>query len=163
MKLTKVEKNRHWFWPRLSNKIGFRPFSLEFQVRFQQKYFLKYPENLQINKIFGIGKNHHQLESARFGFKLTEDSSYYHMEIWAYGYEKGMRIERLLTRLPLGETITLKLEHRDNSFIYYINNNKVFIQESRTRGYIYYALNPYFGGSTKAPYNFSFRYAKVKR
>jgi hypothetical protein len=105
------------------------------------------------NKLLGFSdcnSLHHQ-NSARFGWQWYNNR----LEIFAYCYVNGARIEKYVGVVNLDEFNTYEISITDDSYIFRLNNSEP-VSVSRgdvcTRG-IFYKLWPYFGGSIAAPHD----------
>lgn len=116
----------------------------------------------QINKLLGRSEGFHQNQSARFGWRCIGDK----IELIAYCYINGVRVEKKLDQVSIGEWVDIKLSMskdyyrftvtRENKLkvsVLYIDKKNTnipwYIQFSRL---FTYRLYPYFGGVISAPH-----------
>lgn len=121
-------------------------------------YTLEDPQNqADINKLVGFSdcQQHHQSESARFGWRWYEDE----LQILAYVYNEGQLKYELMGSIPLNQEINLQLLLTEDSYIF-SGDGLQDVTTARTTtceaGENYW-LWPYFGGDEPAPHNVEVR------
>jgi hypothetical protein len=107
------------------------------------------------NKLMGFAdcNSLHHENSARFAWQWFNNQ----LEIWAYCYVNGNRVEKFIGVANVYETGNFEIHLRDNEYVFYFNNYEpVSIPRWNvcTKG-AYYMLWPYFGGTMPAPHNVS--------
>jgi hypothetical protein len=155
----KVKKGKHRFSP-----LNFKPFyktKLKAEIKFDKSclYDLNNQDQLDINKLFGFSKGHHHWNSYRFGWRCVENK----IELLAYIYVNGKRINEWeqdihLTFLDVDKTYKLSLKSSHNKCYFKVLDEfdqLVIIREYPvlSRFKLGYILNPYFGGTSKAPHD----------
>ena len=151
----KIPKGQHRSRPTTFNlHVGVT--SVRKKVRFHKSciYELPYPASLQINKLFGLGKLYHHLDSARFGWRYAEDGM---ISLFAYSYYKGKRYlkpfdpiyktqEIHLAKIPVETEISLEIRAEKDKYEFYIDNIVCATTPSGIPFNLMYELYPYFGG-----------------
>jgi hypothetical protein len=129
---------------------------LNFRVMFDSSAIYDFgnqPRQSAINKLLGISdcNNHHHENSARFGWQ------WYHnrLEILAYTYVNGERIEKYIGEVSLNEYHQYSIAIEKDLYIFRLDNYPAI---SMKRGETcdvgaYYMLFPYFGGQDTAPHD----------
>lgn len=119
------------------------------------RYYLDPPDNMDINKLFGIGYlwSHHK-NSARFGWRYNEITD--RIEIFAYCYIRGHRDIVPITAVQIGEQVTFRLtamRHGEYNFeVTREDENYVYKAVKKPHhGWIGFPLGIYFGGNKTAP------------
>lgn len=105
------------------------------------------------NKLLGFSdcNSQHHENSARFGWQWYND----HLEIFAYCYVNGSRVEQFMGTAELNETGRYEIAIRDDEYVFRFDDNPpVMIQRGAVcdKG-MYYMLWPYFGGQLPAPHD----------
>lgn len=149
-----IKKDEHYATPRLAETL--QSGSLKFKATFNSSaiYDLGDPAlQSNKNKLMGFSdcNSLHHENSARFAWQWFNGR----LEIYAYCYVNGTRIEEFAGVVGTDEENLYEIELTDTSYIFYLNNIKVV---SIARGNvcdkgIYYKLYPYFGGSVAAPHD----------
>lgn len=159
-----IKKNKHRAWP-IRLGLYFAKKKLRYRVCFDQscKYDLGGEDQLDINKLFGIGyfPNHHK-NSARFGWRYNVDTN--KIELFAYCYVDGVRVTDHITSIPLNVVVTLQL-NITKDFYHFIVVKDSFdtrtpIQHSNKRN-IGYPLGIYFGGNKPTPHKIKIKLKKA--
>jgi len=126
------------------------------------RYDLGTEDQLDINKLFGIGYfPHHHKNSIRFGWRY--DTTIQKMEILTYWYRNGVRNYEHICHVEIGVPYVYSIhcfENRQELSIYGKNDNSRFFQKHTTyvpSKEIGYILRPYFGGNRKAPHNMTIK------
>lgn len=116
-------------------------------------YTLQDPGNqADINKLIGFSDcgQHHQSESARFGWRWYEDE----LQILAYVYSDGNLTWELMGAIALNEEVTLELSKNEDQYVFTgtgLQTTTVSRTASCESGENYW-LWPYFGGDEPAPH-----------
>ena len=105
------------------------------------------------NKLLGFSECNslHHDNSARFAWQWFDNR----LEIYAYCYVNGQRVETFIGTVPLNTYNHYSLRLTDTAYIFQLNHqDPIYI----TRGDvchtgIYYMLWPYFGGEVPAPHD----------
>lgn len=130
---------------------------LQFRAYFDSSAIYLFDDNgLQDskNKLMGFSDcnvDHHE-NSARFAWQWFDNK----LEIYAYCYVNGQRVEKFLgvTELNTADIYTLTLT--DKSYIFSFKDNQVTIPRGTAcQEGIYMMLWPYFGGTLPAPHDVS--------
>lgn len=115
---------------------------------------------VDINKLYGFSDNgsHHQMFSARFGWRWTHDS----LQIFGYVYNNGiLNITRLGT-VEIGSENSCSIKVDKATYIFTLNGEKTIMPRASTtvvgQGY---KLYPYFGGDEVAPHEISIWIAEL--
>jgi hypothetical protein len=104
-----------------------------------------------INKLLGFtdcGAGVHE-NSARFGWRWYNGK----LEILAYCYKNGARVDEYITSVNFNEENNYKLYIQDDKYIFLVNNNEVSMPRSCSSNEKKYLLYPYFGGAFSAPHD----------
>lgn len=124
-------------------------------VRFDESaaYTLQNPnDQADINKLVGFSDcgQHHQSESARFGWRWYEDE----LQILAYAYLEGDLSYELMGAIPINQDIDLSIAIEDGRYLF-SGTGLQSVGMPRTgdceTGEKYW-LWPYFGGNEPAPH-----------
>jgi hypothetical protein len=149
-----IEQNEHYSSPRMARALQSN--TLVFRARFNStaKYDLgsAYFQDSK-NKLLGFSdcnSDHHE-NSARFAWQWNEDR----LEIFAYCYVDGQRVERFIRAVELDEFSTYSLSMTESEYIFSIDASEPM---RIPRGNVcetglYYMLWPYFGGTLPAPHD----------
>lgn len=131
---------------------------MSFAAKFDKSavYQTQIEENqADINKLMGFSdcNDHHQTNSARFGWRWYNNQ----LEIHAYCYVNGDRVIQYITSVPLDKMNDYQIEIIDNKYIFTVNNTaRVEVNKNANcSGGINYMLFPYFGGDETAPHDIS--------
>jgi len=139
---------------------------LVFEAIFDEsaKYESVLPENqYAINKLYGFADNnqHHQKNSARFGWRWSTTDNI--IEIYAYVYNNEVMSNEYITSVGFNETHTYSILVEPDSYVFTVDN--VVISMDRTNKYdrgMNYILYPYFGGDETAPHDIKIRIKELK-
>ncbi len=130
--------------------------SLAFQVVFDSTaiYQTKDPiQQFSTNKLLGFAEcnSFHRENSARFGWQWLNGR----LEILAYTYVNGTRIEEFLGIVEIGKISNYQIDITDDSYIFTLNDYPSVIMDrgSTCKIGVYYMLFPYFGGQEVAPHD----------
>jgi hypothetical protein len=149
-----IKKGEHYSTARLPETLQDPSMIFEAKFNATAKYDLG-DMALQSNKNKLLGFSdcnslHHE-NSARFGWQWYNDK----LEIFAYCYVNGDRIEKYLGVVKLDQFNTYEILITEDSYVFRLNNSEsVSIPRGDVckRG-IFYKLWPYFGGSLPAPHD----------
>ena len=148
-----VDKGKHRFTPAPFGLTATDIISKAVCFDYSCKYDLKGDDQLDINKLFGVGFfPHHHRNSARFGWRWNIRTQ--KVELLGYVYNRGKRIVKPLGEAKLGEMVRLSITIEGTGYGFIIQRNNIpavheFI-EGRTF-FIGYKLGAYFGGNRPAP------------
>ena len=128
---------------------------LEFSARFDESAMYTFSEpgfQDSKNKLMGFSdcNSLHHENSARFAWQWYNDR----LEIYAYCYVNGDRIESFLGTVGLNETASYRLELTDKHYVFTFAGQQTEIQRGSTceiGGYM--MLWPFFGGQLPAPHD----------
>lgn len=158
-----IHKGRHrprwWFfllWP----WIGYEKKSITRLVRFDFncKYDLHGEEDdLDVNKLFGLGYFWNKKESARFGWNYNNVTG--KIDVFAYYHTAGTMDFARLCHVSVGLKYMMILEIHDSSYSFFVINThnglvegqKVIEKPHKKRWS--YNLGFFFGGTQKAPHD----------
>lgn len=149
-----IEKGKHYSTTRLAETL--QDSKLVFEAKFDHtaKYDLGDPASQSSkNKLLGFSdcnSLHHQ-NSARFAWQWYNNR----MEIYAYCYVNGERVENFIGLVNLDEFNTYEIAITNTHYIFRLNNGPgLSIQRGDVcdKG-VFYMLWPYFGGSIPAPHD----------
>lgn len=106
-----------------------------------------------INKLVGFSdcNQHHQSESARFGWRWFEDE----LQILAYVYAQGNLTWELMGAIALNEEVSLTINIEQDRYLF-SGDGLETVSVTRTANCATgenYWLWPYFGGDESAPHN----------
>jgi hypothetical protein len=126
---------------------------IKFKARFDSSaIYQTVDQNNQadINKLYGISDcdTHHQINSARFGWRWFNNS----LEIWAYVYSNGERKFDFITSVPLNSPSTYEISFTTSEYTFQVNDATVSLPRHCTDEAHGYKLYPYFGGDEPAPH-----------
>ncbi len=129
---------------------------LAFEAKFDESAIYDLGDHylqLSTNKLMGFAdcNSHHHDNSARFGWQWINGQ----LEIWAYTYVYGERIEKFVGHVSINEYHRYIITIEEDSYLFKLDNNPPVRMK---RGKIcdkgaYYMLFPYFGGQIPAPHN----------
>jgi hypothetical protein len=129
----------------------------EWKVTFTDdcRYDLGVPDQLDINKLVGIGylPGHHK-HSARFGWRYWIGSD--NIELLAYCYVNGRRVTEHIGYCRIGETYRIGLIAAHGHYFFTLDDNDGnAIGEADVlhgnKGRLQYRLGTYFGGNQVSP------------
>jgi hypothetical protein len=116
------------------------------------------PENQKdINKLYGFsdcGKEHHT-ESARFGWRWSDDS----LRIFAYCYANKNLSYKEMGTVEIGKEHSCEIDIEGATYVFDLNGKKEIMGRgcnTDTSG-SRYRLFPFFGGSENAPHSIKIR------
>lgn len=144
----------HYSYPRVVESLQSR--TLAFEAMFNESAIYNFGDlALQSNKNKLLGFSdcnslHHE-NSARFAWQWFNER----LEIYAYCYANGERIEKFVGVVHLDEFNRYRIEISEDQYAFVLNNDPpVYIRRGSTceRG-LYYMLWPYFGGHIPAPHD----------
>jgi hypothetical protein len=105
------------------------------------------------NKLLGFSdcNSLHHENSARFGWQWYNNR----LEIFAYCYANGKRIEKFIGVVNLDEFNTYEIDITDTHYSFRLNNDQPILIDrgDACQSGIFYMLWPYFGGSLPAPHD----------
>ncbi len=149
-----ILKGEHFASPRLvetlqSNRLIFSAtFDTSCQYVFSETSFQD-----SKNKLLGFAdcNSMHHENSARFVWQWLHDR----LEIYAYCYVDGARVEEFIGVVALEEENRYEIELLNNAYVFTLNNQEpVTIRRASTcNAGVYYMLWPYFGGTLPAPHD----------
>ncbi|MGE0590248.1 MAG: hypothetical protein AB7O48_16835 [Cyclobacteriaceae bacterium] len=149
-----TRKGDHYAYPRVVESLQSR--TLAFDAMFNETAIYDFGDlalQSNKNKLFGFSdcnSLHHQ-NSARFAWQWFNER----LEIYAYCYVNGERIEEFVGVVALNEFNHYQIEISEDHYTFILNNETpVYIKRGNTceRG-VYYMLWPYFGGHIPAPHD----------
>lgn len=146
--------------------------NLSYNVRFTEscKYDIGPEDQLDVNKLFGIGYfPHHHVNSVRFGWRYNP-SHPEQMEILAYWYEDRDRFINSMGFVDIGKGYKYEMwmVRDDDQTIHYMKVSNSFsgsFYEEVTLNHkcdIGYLLGLYFGGNQTAPHDMVIVMEKLK-
>jgi hypothetical protein len=150
-----VNTGRHRFSPGM---FGLVRQVMTRYVRFDYscKYLLDTENQLDINKLFGIGYfPHHHKHSVRFGWRWSAKKQM--VEIFAYVYSAGLRHESRMVDVRLGSWMRYTIHAERDFYALEVVSatgqtaSKVVYVKPSWKG-LGYKLSPYFGGNKTAPH-----------
>lgn len=126
--------------------------SMKFDVVFDSSaiYSTVDPNNqFDINKLYGFSEGfNHQYNSARFGWRWSDDS----LRLFGYVYNNGIRLSQEISSIVVGDTISCNIELQNTSYIFRAGQKQISIPRTATGAIASgYQLYPYFGGDETAP------------
>jgi hypothetical protein len=105
------------------------------------------------NKLLGFSdcNSLHHENSARFGWQWYNNR----LEIFAYCYTNGERIEKFIGVVGLNEFNTYEIDITDANYVFRVNNEQpvLIARGDVCKSGIFYILWPYFGGELPAPHD----------
>lgn len=149
-----TQTGEHYAQPRVVESLQSR--TLAFDAMFNETAIYNFGDPaLQSNKNKLLGFSdcsslHHE-NSARFAWQWFNER----LEIFAYCYSNGERIEKFIGIVNLNEFNHYRIEIGEDNYSFILNNEPpVYIKRGNTceRG-VYYMLWPYFGGHIPAPHD----------
>lgn len=149
-----VQQGRHRFSPAPVGLTCTDIISRMVQFDYDCRYDLKSLDQLDINKLFGVGffPNHHR-NSARVGWRYNRETE--RIDLFTYVYHNGRRLYEYLCDVKLGETFraTITLEGKGYGFIIQRENKTAVHRFVRGNpSFIGYKLGAWFGGNRPAPH-----------
>ena len=133
----------YWQKDRLSNHVIFTS---------SCEYKLDYPDNLDVNKLFGLSYGYHHNNSARFGWHYGSHG----IQLFAYCYINGKRTESFICFLKFNTQYKLTLIRTAAKYSFVVTSKDIMRQVQVPHPKIPrygYRLNPYFGGNQTAPHD----------
>lgn len=149
-----LKEGEHYATPRLVESL--QSTRLAFYAKFDNSCRYTF-ENSGLqdskNKLLGFSdcNSMHHENSARFTWQWFNNQ----MEIYAYCYVNGERIEKFIGIVELEKENRYEIELTSDAYLFRLNDQEsVSIARSATcdKG-LYYMLWPYFGGTLPAPHN----------
>lgn len=149
-----TQKGEHYAHPRMVESL--QSHTLAFDAMFNETAIYDFGDPaLQSNKNKLLGFSdcnslHHQ-NSARFAWQWFNER----LEVYAYCYANGERIETFIGIVDLNEFNHYRIEIREDHYVFILNDEPpIYIDRGNTceRG-VYYMLWPYFGGHIPAPHD----------
>mgnify|MGYP005756713425 CR=1 FL=1 len=127
---------------------------LRFEVTFDSSavYTSAKPENqFDINKLYGLSdcSTHHQVNSARFGWRWNSNR----LELHAYTYQGGSRKSEFLAVAALGKPLVCELLLENGKYTFKAGEKQVTLPRGCNGNTDAYQLYPYFGGDEVAPHD----------
>lgn len=111
------------------------------------------------NKLMGFSdcNSYHHENSARFAWQWYNDR----IEIFAYCYVEGVRVEKFLGATSFNETASYALEITTDHYVFYFKGVREEIERKAPceRG-VYMILWPYFGGQLPAPHDITIQISR---
>jgi hypothetical protein len=128
------------------------------------RYELPGNDQLDTNKLVGVGYLFHHKDSARFGWRYLPDKG--KMELLAYCYDKGRRIIESVALCDVGQLYRLKLSITANEYVFTVIDSpgKILgqtILAKRHNKKFQYRLGLFFGGNRTAPQQMTILIEKV--
>jgi hypothetical protein len=110
-----------------------------------------------INKLVGFSdcSQHHQSESARFGWRWFNDE----LQILAYSYNQGQLSFELMGAIPLNEEVDMTISIEDEQYVFMGEGleTTTLARTNNCEAGDNYWLWPYFGGDEVAPHDIEIR------
>lgn len=129
--------------------------TLRFEARFDETAIYTFNEagfQDSKNKLLGFSdcNSLHHENSARIAWQWYNDQ----IEIFAYCYRNGERVEAYLGAVMPGETAHYEIQLTDNYYVFHFRDKEVKIERGSTCDVgLYQMLWPYFGGQIPAPHD----------
>ncbi|HCW08248.1 MAG TPA: hypothetical protein DGG95_12880 [Cytophagales bacterium] len=149
-----VRKGEHYASPKVSESLQSN--TLAFDARFNESAIYNLGDNsLQSdkNKLMGFCDCNSMVHenSARFAWQWFNNQ----LEIYAYCYVNGTRMEQFVGVVQLNEYNHYQIERNNDAYVFTLNNEpSVAIKRGGTcNAGLYYKLWPYFGGHIAAPHD----------
>lgn len=105
-----------------------------------------------INKLYGFADNgaHHQLFSARFGWRWSDGA----LRLFGYTYNNGIRDSKELGVVAIGKEAHCSIKASGESYVFTLNDDvQTMLRLSVTEKAKGYQLYPYFGGDEASPHD----------
>lgn len=153
-----IRKGRHYARPfRFALWWNRKVFARKVVFANNCKYGLPNDDQLDTNKLFGIGyiPGFHHKDSARFGWRYLPGSG--QMEVVAYCYDRGKRIIESVASVTVGQVYQLTLNIMQNEYLFTVVDpggtivGQTIIAKQHNKK-LQYGLWPYFGGNQTAPH-----------
>lgn len=149
-----IREGEHYASPRIVQSLQSN--TLSFSAKFNETAMYHFDDagfQDSKNKLLGFSdcNSLHHENSARFAWQWYKDQ----LEIYAYCYVNGERIEKFIGVVKLHEMNHYQLKVIDDNYVFQLNKQEpVSIKRGNVcdKG-IYYMLWPYFGGSIPAPHD----------
>jgi hypothetical protein len=159
-----VNKGKHRFSPGLFGLT--RPVMTRYaRFDYSCKYLLDGGDQLDINKLFGIGFfPHHHKHSVRFGWRWSAKKQM--VEIFYYVYSAGVRQEGHICDVKLGTWMRYTIHAERDFYVLEVvsaiglTTSKVVYVKPSWKG-LGYKLSPYFGGNQTAPHKMRIEISKT--
>ncbi|HYC86464.1 MAG TPA: hypothetical protein VEB86_14625 [Chryseosolibacter sp.] len=149
-----IKEGSHYSTPRLAEMLQSN--RLRFEATFDQSAIYDFNDQAMQtnkNKLMGFAdcNSMHHENSARFGWQWYNNQ----LEIYAYCYVNGNRVEEFLGTVQPGVVNNYEIELTADAYVFYLNNEQITSigrSVDCDKG-AYYLLYPYFGGSLPAPHD----------
>jgi hypothetical protein len=128
--------------------------TLSFEAKFDEsaEYIIEKGFQDSKNKLLGFSdcnSSHHE-NSARFAWQWLNNR----IEIFAYCYVNGQRVESFLGTVEKGEVAQYEIRISDSSYTFIFKDQKTEIERKNACNTgAYFILWPYFGGQIPAPHD----------
>lgn len=149
-----LEKGEHYSYPRLSETL--QSTRLTFYAKFNngcQYTFENTGFQDSKNKLLGFSdcNSLHHENSARFAWQWYNNQ----LEIYAYCYVGGERIEKYIGLVELEKENRYEIELTPDAYHFRLNDEEAVSirRNAPCQKGLYYMLWPYFGGTLPAPHN----------
>lgn len=149
--LFSIEKGEHYSNRRHLELLQYN--TLSFQAKFDEsaEYVLEKGFQDSKNKLLGFSdcnSSHHE-NSARFAWQWFNNR----IEIFAYCYVDGERVESFLGTVEMGEVAHYEIRISESSYTFIFKDQKTEIaRKNECNVGTYFILWPYFGGQIPAPH-----------
>jgi hypothetical protein len=151
-----MPRGEHYSSPRLVQSLQSN--TLSFTAAFNESAIYHFDEEGfqdSKNKLLGFSdcNSAHHDNSARFAWQWYNEQ----LEIFAYCYVNGERVEKYIGSVGLHEENRFKLKVTDIDYVFQLNDQEPvnIARESTCEKGLYYMLWPYFGGRIPAPHDVS--------
>jgi hypothetical protein len=147
-----IQQNEHYSNQRHIESLQSN--SLYFKARFDETAEYTLDDGFQDskNKLLGFSdcnSDHHE-NSARFAWQWYNNT----IEIYAYCYVDGLRVEKFLGSVNKGEVASYEIQLSSRSYTFIFKDQKTVIErKSKCDVGAYLMLWPYFGGQMAAPHD----------
>jgi hypothetical protein len=149
-----IRKGDHYANPRVVESLQTN--RLVFEARLDESAIYRFQDQGfqdSKNKLLGFSdcnSTHHE-NSARFAWQWYNEQ----LEIYAYCYVDGTRVEEFIGVVNLNETNRYEIEITSDQYVFRLNNGEPhYIKRGNVcDSGLYYMCWPYFGGSLPAPHD----------
>lgn len=149
-----IQKGDHFANPRVVESL--QASRLVFEAKFDESSVYHFEEEGfqdSKNKLLGFSdcNSMHHENSARFAWQWYNEQ----LEIYAYCYVNGLRVEEFIGVVNLYETNRYEIEITSEQYVFRLNNGEPhYIQRGNVcNSGLYYMCWPYFGGTLPAPHD----------
>jgi hypothetical protein len=149
-----IRQGDHYATPRIVETL--KSEKLSFVARFDQSCQYQFDDPSfqdSKNKLLGFAdcNSMHHENSARFAWQWLHNR----LEIFAYCYVNGERVEQFLGVVALEEENHFEIRLRQDEYVFTLNHQQPISikRESACQTGAYYMLWPYFGGTLPAPHD----------